>query len=345
MTTHTNSPAFVRFLLESADCGSGAAVELVQTHISWVFLVNDTVYKFKKPVNFGFLDFSTLEQRRFYCEQEVALNRRLCPDIYLGMVAVCEQNGGLALLPLDQAKDVVEYGIKMRRMPEERMMPHLIERGELGAAHIDQIVDLLVPFYRQAAQQTASGESLARFGAAETVTMNVLENFEQTKGFIGGGALTKEQFDAISTAACAVLAKPERFQKRIQAGAIRECHGDLYSANICLADKPYIFDCIEFNERFRYSDVACDVAFLAMDLDYHGLDDLSRHFIERFVQVSGDRGLLDMLNFYKCYRAYVRGKIGLFTANDQSVDEQSRRKCLAGAEQYFRLAMRYAADQ
>ena len=123
----------------------------------------------------------------------MALNRRLCPDIYLGMVAVCEQNGGLALLPLEQAKDVVEYGIKMRRMPEERMMPHLIERGELGAAHIDQIVDLLVPFYRQAAQQTASGESLARFGAAEAVTMNVLENFEQTKGFIGGGALTKEQ--------------------------------------------------------------------------------------------------------------------------------------------------------
>ena len=119
----------------------------------------------------------------------------------------------------------------------------------------------------------------------------------------------------------------------------------MYSANICLADKPYIFDCIEFNERFRYSDVACDVAFLAMDLDYHGLDDLSQHFIERFVQVSGDKGLLDMLNFYKCYRAYVRGKIGLFTANDQSVDEQSRRKCLAGAEQYFRLAMRYAADQ
>ena len=139
MTTHTNSPAFVQFLLESAGGGSGAAVELVQTHISWVFLVNDTVYKFKKPVNFGFLDFSTLEQRRFYCEQEVALNRRLCPDIYLGMVAVCEQNGGLALLPLEQAKDVVEYGIKMRRMPEERMMPHLIERGELGAAHIDQI--------------------------------------------------------------------------------------------------------------------------------------------------------------------------------------------------------------
>ena len=345
MNTQAQFPDFVRFLLDPAS-HDGQRPELAQTHISWVVLAGDTVYKFKKPVNFGFLDFSTLEKRQFYCAEELRLNRRLCPEIYLDLVAVCRQkDGSLALVSAQDAKAVVEYGVRMRRMPEDRMMIHLIERGELGEAHIDQLVDLLVPFYAQAARQTADGASLARFGAQESVTMNILENFEQTKGFLDQGALSSAQFKTISDAACAVLAQPARFQKRIDADRICECHGDLYSANICLAEKPYVFDCIEFNERFRYSDVAADVAFLAMDLDFHGLENLSCRFIERFADASGDAGLLDMLDFYKGYRAYVRGKIGLFTAQDQSVDEKTRQHSLTSAARYFALAERYAQKQ
>lgn len=336
-------PPFVRFLLKPESCAHPVErVDLVQTHISYVFLAGEYVYKFKKPVNFGFLDFSELAKRQFYCEQELLLNRRLCPDIYLGLVRVQQEGSGFALVRGDGvpgAAVVVEYGVQMRRMPEERMMLNLIRAGKLKEGHIDELVAVLVPFY----QAAAGGGDIDDFGKAESVAVNVLENFDQTKDFIGQGALSLAQFETISTYARRVLADAARFQKRIDAGRIRDCHGDLYSANICLADKPYIYDCIEFNQRFRYCDVASDVAFLAMDLDYHGLEALSRRFIESFVQAGGDAGLLSMLDFYKCYRAYVRGKIGLFTANDQGVDERLRKQNLEHAARYFKLAEQYAA--
>ena len=142
----------------------------------------------------------------------------------------------------------------------------------------------------------------------------------------------------------AVLKQEERFNRRIADERIRDCHGDLYSANICLGDKVYIFDCIEFNDRFRYSDVAGDIGFLAMDLDFHGLDDLADHFVSRYVERSGDRGLLDLIAFYKCYRAYVRGKINLFTAADAGVEPATAADCTAQATRYFELAQRYARE-
>lgn len=318
-------------------------VEMVQTHISLVFLAGAFVYKFKKPVNFGFLDFSDLDKRRFCCGQELLLNRRLCPDdVYLGLVCLRRLADGTFSLTNaeegDQGGEIVEYGVQMRRLPEDRMMPHLIRAATLEAHHIDSLVAVLVPFYRQAAGDGA----IDAFGRAEAVAVNVLENFEQTRAFIDQGALSREQFESISAYARTVLADGALFDKRIAAGCIRDCHGDLYSANICLAEKPYIYDCIEFNQRFRYCDVASDVAFLAMDLDYHGLEEFSRRFVEGFVAAGGDTGLLEMLPFYKCYRAYVRGKIGLFTANDQGVAAPLRARQLTDAARYFTLAQHYA---
>jgi uncharacterized protein len=332
-------PLFLQALLQPG-CYDHPAPELklVQTHISSVILAGDFVYKFKKPVNFGFLDFSDLEKRRACCAQEVLLNRRLCPDIYLGMVEVTlEPDGHYAL---NGKGAVVEYGVKMVRMPEERMMVHLIRSGELGTEHVDALVTVLADFYRRA----DGGVEIARFGTAEAVGVNVLENFEQTLGFVGQGALSQEQLDRISVYAQAFLKKEAVFQQRIDGGYIRDCHGDLYSANICLADKVYIYDCIEFNQRFRYCDVASDVAFLAMDLDFYGLDRLAARFIDTFVQTTMDPGLLEMLNFYKCYRAYVRGKIGLFTAADPAVDPAVRAISIENAARYFRLAQRYAHE-
>ncbi len=330
-------PAFVRDLLvpavydhEVEEC------RLLQTHISYVILAGNFVYKFKKPVNFGFLDFSTLEKRQHCCEQELTLNRRLCPHIYLGLVRVTEEEDGRHAL--DGAGRVVEYGVRMTRMPEERMMGNLIRAGQLGKEHIDAIVDALVPFYA-AAERSAV---IDPFGSAEGVAVNVLENFAQTRGFIGQGALAPAQFITIEAYAKTVLAQPELFARRIAEGRVRDCHGDLYSANICLADRVYIYDCIEFNERFRYCDVASDIAFLAMDLDHHGLTALSDYFVTCFEARSRDASLRTLLNFYMCYRAYVRGKIGLFTAADPAVGDELRRQCIDQAKRYFALAEGYA---
>jgi uncharacterized protein len=334
--TDSNLPDFIQALLRPEIYPHAATdVQLVQTHISFVLIAGDFVYKFKKPVDFGFLDFSTLDKREYCCEQELLLNRRLCPEIYLDLITLNKEGDGFAL---NGSGDVVEYGVKMARMPEEGMMGNLIKAGKLGREQIDAVVDRLIPFYQQAERNP----EIDSFGKADKVAINVLENFEQTQGFIGQGALTQVQFDRISAWSKDFLAQTERFQQRIAAGCIRDCHGDLYSANICFGDKVYIFDCIEFNQRFRCCDIASDVAFLAMDLDFHGLRELSEYCMDRFSQRSGDSGMMEMLNFYKCYRAYVRGKIGLFTAGDPAVAEAVRKSCIEAAAKYFALAESYA---
>jgi aminoglycoside phosphotransferase family enzyme len=332
---HHNLPDFIAALLDPQMYPHPATdIRLVQTHISFVFIAGDFVYKLKKPVNFGFLDFSTLEKRQHCCAEELRLNRRLCPEIYLDLITLTKEGSGFAL---NGSGEVIEYGVKMARMPEEGMMGNLIRAGKLGRAQVDALVDTLIPFYQRAEQSV----EIDGFGRAEKVAISILENFDQTQGVIGQGALSREQFDRISNWSRAFLAQEERFNRRITGGYIRDGHGDLYSANICLADKVYIFDCIEFNQRFRYCDVASDVAFLAMDLDFHGLHELSEYCIDRFSQLSGDSSLREMLNFYKCYRAYVRAKINLFTAADPAVDESVQAACTAAAAKYFALADSY----
>ena len=334
--TSENLPPFVQALMEPGVFPHEAnEIRLVQTHISYVVLAGDYVYKFKKPVDFGFLDFSTLDKRKSCCEQELLLNRRLCPDIYLDLVTV---NSNGRSFRLNGEGEVIEYGVKMARMPEEKMMVNVIRAGQLNREHIDSLVRVLAPFYEKAERSV----EIDTFGTAEAVAVNVLENFDQTKDFVGGDALSRLQFDTISSYARSFLEQEELFNQRIEDGRIRDCHGDLYSANICLADKVYIYDCIEFNQRFRYCDVASDVGFLAMDLDYWGLGDLSNYCVDQFVSKSGDTGLAGMLDFYKCYRAYVRGKIGLFTASDPAVDEAVRQQNVEAAGKYFQLAFQYA---
>ena len=334
-------PGFVTYLLQpTAYTPAPAAVKLIQTHISYVFITDDHVYKFKKPVDFGFLDFTTLPKRQHFCEQELILNRRLCPTIYLDLVALSKTETGFMLSGAAAAdpKHIAEYGIRMKRMPEEQMMANVIRSGRLIPEMIDAICDVLVPFYAKA----DGGADIRKFGRPEKVGINIFENFSQTEAFIGNPSLSKEQFDRIKNFSALFLQQDNLFAARIEAGRIRDCHGDLYSANICLADQVYIFDCIEFNERFRYCDVASDIAFLAMDLDFHGLAGLSQHFVKRFIEKSGDTGLQKMLDFYKCYRAYVRGKINLFTASAPEVDQETKLQCQEMAGKYFRLAEHYA---
>lgn len=336
-------PDFVNFLLQPETYEPvPEAVKLIQTHISYVFVTDDFVYKFKKPVDFGFLDFTTLAKRHRFCQQELILNRRLCPSIYLNLVALEKSGATFNLTPETGAdpQKIVEFGVKMKRMPEERMMANIIRSGSLTPEMIDAVCDVLVPFYAQA----DGGPEIREFGRPEAVSVNIFENFSQTEAFINSDSLSKSQFERIKSFSSRFLQQEELFAERVSAGRIRDCHGDLYSANICLADKVYIFDCIEFNERFRFCDVASDIAFLAMDLDFHGLSNLSERFVNRFMKQSEDSSLNKMLNFYKCYRAYVRGKINLFTANAPEVDMPTKQQCFAMAQKYFQLAEHYASE-
>ena len=333
--TDSKLPAFIKGLMTD-NSPLGPSVSLVQTHISFVLIGDKEVLKIKKPVDFGFLDFTTLEKRRFFCREELRLNRRLCPDIYQDVVTIGVDDGRVNLAGLGE---VVEYGVLMGKMDEAGMMGRLIAAGKVGRAEIDAIVDLLIPFYEKA----ATGGEINELGRAEAVAVNVIENFDQTREMVGSGGLERDRFDRLEAWSRDFLAKSELFDARVAAGKVREGHGDLYSANICIEslDRIHIFDCIEFNQRFRCCDVASDIAFLAMDLDFHGLNELSDYLLSSFAEKSGDPGLLEMAAFYKVYRAYVRGKIGLFTAGAPEVDAATRESALSGAGRYFELAEGY----
>ncbi len=310
---------------------------VVQTHISYVFITSLYVYKIKKPVNFGFLDFSTLEKRKFFCEKEVELNRRLAPEIYLGVVPVSKEDD---IYKFEGKGEPVEYAVKMKPLPIEGLMQGLLKKKQVKEAHLDLIVEKLVPFYKQA----RTGEGVDTYGSIDVISYNTEENFLQTRDFVGEAIAEYRYHHIINYTRSFLKENASFFIKRIEEGFIREGHGDLYSANICFEDlkKVYIFDCIEFNERFRCGDVCSDIAFLAMDLDFHQEETLSNYFVEEYVKKSGDLDLPKLLDFYKCYRAYVRGKIGCFTFASPEVPEEVKKEALCSARKYFDLAYRYA---
>ena len=319
----------------------GAGVEEVrflQTHISSVFLTGSRVYKLKKPVNFGFLDYSTVELREVNCRAEVALNRRLAPSVYLGVEPITVDDGRLCL---DGSGEVVDWLVVMRQLDDKLLGTEVLARGELETAQMESLVDVLVPFYRSA----ATGEGIDAFGSVEAVRFNTDENFSQTEAYVGK-LISRDRYEHIRGWTNEFYAsRAALFERRITEGRIRESHGDLHLRNIFFEDSPVIFDCIEFNDRLRCGDVAVDIAFLAMDLDFNGRRDLSQHFIDRFVEASGDEELVEVLDFYKCYRAYVRGKIACFTSSDPALDDPAKRAQRNLARRYFGLAYEYAGGR
>ena len=309
-------------------------IELVQTHISFVFLTRNFVYKVKKAVDLGFLDFTTLEKRRFFCEKELELNRRLCEGMYLEVVPINRSN----IIKIKGEGETVEYAVKMKRMPQERMMNQLLEENKVDNKLIDRIAKIIAEFHSKA----ETNMRISKFGSLAVIETNWKENFEQTREFVGK-TTSMEDFKLISEGIEDFMRRNlSFFEKRMAEGRVRDCHGDIHSGNIFVTDRIYIFDAIEFNERFRYSDVASDIAFLAMDLDFKGRTDLSNFFVERYVKYSGDRELMRLLPFYKCYRAYVRGKVASFKLEDPSVGGEEKRAAMKEAKAYFKLASTYA---
>jgi len=309
-------------------------VEMVQTQMSFVFLTKGFVYKVKKPVNLGYLDYTTLDKRQFYCHQEVELNRRLCPDAYLGVVPITQDKDNIFI---ERQGEVIEYAVKMRRLPQEAMMDVLLANNQVSPEIVSGIAQKLVQFHQKAETNT----NISTFGNLDTIRQNAEENFTQTEKYICN-TISQKQYERIKDYTDSVLReKAPLFHKRVADGRIRDCHGDLHAAHICFTESICIYDCIEFNDRFRYCDVASEVAFLAMDLDHHGRADLSGSFVDAYINASQDGELAQMLGFYKCYRAYVRGKVESFKLDDPYISEEEKAKVLAVARRYFELAESY----
>ncbi len=311
-------------------------VELAQTQMSFVFLTDDYVYKIKKPVDLGYLDYTTLEKRRYFCRREVELNRRLCADAYLGVEAITRDKGGIRL---NGTGETVEYAVKMRRLPRERMMDVLLANDGVSPEMAAGVARKMAEFHRRA----ETGAAISAFGSIDAVKTNTDENFTQTEKYIGN-TISREKYRRLKSYTDEFINRNATlFDRRVKGGRIRDCHGDLHAAHVCFADGICIYDCIEFNDRFRYCDIASEIAFLAMDLDHYGRADLSRRFVSAYLENAGDNELKQLLTFYKCYRAYVRGKVESFKLDDPYIGEKERiRDAAAG---YFDLASFYTRQK
>ncbi|MBI5562316.1 MAG: AAA family ATPase [Deltaproteobacteria bacterium] len=329
-------PALIASLLEpGAYPERTAEVRLVQTHISYVFMVADTVYKIKKPVDFGFLDFTTLALRRHFCEEEVRLNRRLAPDAYLGVVPITVEQGRAVV---GGRGEPVEYAVRMRRIPDDDLLLSAIRRGAATPETIRRVAERIAAFHKTA----ASDGHISECGSIEVIRINASENFAQTAGFIGR-LISPDGYAGIKAYAEGFLKEnAPLFSRRVEGGFIRDCHGDIHTEHIAITDGIEIIDCVEFNERFRFSDMISDAAFLSMDLDYLGRHDLGRVFEEAYLLATDDREGAPLVGFYKCYRAYVRAKVAGLKSMEEEVGGEERRAAGIDAMRHFRLASLYA---
>lgn len=310
-------------------------VQVLQTHISWIFLTDSYAYKLKKPVDFGFLDYTTLERRRTMCEREVQLNSRLCPGVYLGVEEVRQRGDELSLGGPGEAVEVL---VKMLRLPEERMLRRVLARGEGSTELFTRMARTLAVFHESTRLDGEAGGLKDLAG----VKHNCDENFAQTERYVGT-LVSPHAHTFLRTATGLFFRRhPGLFARRVSERRIVDGHGDLHLDSICATDPVCLFDCIEFNERFRILDVAEEVAFLAMDLEFHGHLPFARAFVDAYVAASGDRQILLLLDFYKAYRAFVRAKVHSFQWGDADLDEAARERVRVVASRYYELALGYA---
>ncbi len=312
-------------------------VEVMQTHISCIFLTDSYAYKVKKAVDFGFLDFTSLEKRRHFCKREVSLNSRLSPQTYLGVVDIHEKDG---VYSFGGPGEAVEVAVKMVRLPHDRMLREVLRRGEATGETFAAIARTLAAFHREA----FTSPEIQLIKKLKGVRFNCEENFQQTEKYIDT-LVSDETFNYIRISTDLFLQrKAPLFARRASSGRVVDGHGDLHLDSICVTDPVTIFDCIEFNERFRVLDVAEEVAFLAMDLEFSGYSEFARAFVGAYVEASGDREMLELLAFYKAYRAYVRAKIHSFQIDDPLIPANRKAVLTETAKHYYELAARYASE-
>lgn len=309
--------------------GKPSGVELRQTHVSWVFLAGDLVYKVKKPVDFGFLNYSTLRRRAYWCRQEVALNRRLAPDVYRGVVKISRQGRTFIL---DGPGRAVEYAVVMKRLPERCLLSTRLTAGTATRADMEKVARLTARFHRRAAPAAPRNASLAN------LRRNLEENFRQTQPFIGRTVSAADYDEVWRYTRLFLTDRLALLRKRIADGRFRDCHGDLHADHVCFRKGVTIIDCLEFSRRLRQTDVAAETAFLYMDLLYHGHPYLARHFAETYIAAASDWEARLLLAFYACYRAVVREKVESLRFADPHVPESQKKAARRRAALYFHLA-------
>jgi len=315
-------------------------VILAQTHISTVFIGDEFVYKIKKPVNFEFLDFSTLEKRNFFCKKEVELNSRFSQDVYLGVYPVTFDGTKHAI---NGKGEIVDYAVKMRRLSDDDLLKSRFKKGTVTANDLERIADAIAAFHKV----SQGSKEIDKFGNLDVVKFNTDENFQQTAEFVGD-SISKGQYYGLKKWTDKFYKENrEIFAQRVKNGKIRDCHGDLHMEHICLTDPIIIFDCIEFNDRFRYSDTLSDIAFLLMDLEFNGGMRLSKQLCNAYLIHVGEKDdqlIHYLINFYKIYRAYVRGKVTSFILKDSTMSDDKKIESRDTAQRYFALAYSYIHD-
>ena len=332
-----NTDELLRHLASPGCCPQPAgAVQIVQTHLSIVCLCGDRVYKLKKPLRLPFVDFSTLARRRAVCRDEVRLNRRLCPDVYLGTASLRREGAGLRFAEIgddDSAADV-DVAVVMRRLPADRMLDVLLARGAVSTAEIEALAEQVAAFHARA----ECGPAVAAAGAPEKLARFARDNFVELAAQRGHGLaadLLRRLADASAADFAALL---PALVRRAAAGRVRDGHGDLHARNICMTSPPTIYDCLEFAAEFRCGDVATENAFLAMDLRHRGANDLAAAYVQAYVRASGDTELPALLPPLIAYRAMVRAKVAAIAAGESELAAADRDAARRSANEHLLLA-------
>lgn len=315
-----------------------APIAFRETHVSRLYLHQERVYKVKKPVDFGFLNFTNLDRRRFYCQEEVRLNDRFAPDTYLGVVEIRNDGGQIRI---DGQGEIIDYAVVMRRLPEARMLDSLLaKQARELPTQMDQLAARLVRLHQDSAICRHEGGQ----SNLEIVRANWRENFQQAEASAGQTLLPAARLQMQNYVDGYLEQHAPLLLQREADGWVRDGHGDLHAEHICLTEPIRIYDCIEFNRRFRVADLAADLAFLLMDLDRRGRPDLAQRLLRRYRELEPEAAGPDhLLHFYRLYRAFVRGKVAAFLANDPKVENTQRQAAEVDARGYFNLALGYLA--
>lgn len=313
---------------------SPSVIELLQNPTSYVFLTGNYAYKIKRPVDPGYLDYTTLEKRRFYCNREVTLNRRLCPEIYLDTVSITQDKNGLSVEGKGKA---LEYAVKMRQLPRENMMDIMLVEDTLPDTTMTGIARKISSFHGHA----ATSDIISDYGDLEFILTHTEDNFIGTIRYLSK-TISQKSYRFIKDYTNSFMEhNTALFYERIAEAKIRDCHGDIRTEHICVNDDVYVFDCIEFNDSLRYCDVASDIAVLLVDLDSHGRSDLARNFVDAYLDFTDDEDLPKILDFYKCYRAYDLGKYESMKLDIPDTPEEQKNTVTENAGKYFELAESY----
>ena len=310
-------------------------IEMIETHISWVFLTGDWVYKIKKPVNLGFLDFSTLEKRYFYCQEELRLNKRLAVDYYDSVVSI---TGSMQAPVLGGSGEVFEYAVKMRQFPQQSQLDRKLEKGQLTLADMSRLAQKIADFHQSIPQ---AGNDVA-FGDLAHVHQPVTDCYQTILNIISAKNDVQQVNQLQQWSDDAFKQLQTVFLQRKSSGFVRECHGDLHLRNIAIDDQQVIvFDCIEFKADFRWVDVMSEIAFLIMDLDDHGKTDLAYRFLNDYLEITGDYQGLVVLRYYLVYRAIVRAMVSAIRMGQGDLSKTEYDKEQKTFREYLQLAERY----